>query len=89
MKVFFDCVVRGVEQRERVDTDTGEKTTKYRTRLDDSETGQRLEVNCKKDFTEYKDETGVAEILIYDREGGGFWLTLSEFYPKAGIDISK
>jgi len=89
MKVYFQGEIRGVKANERTDPETGTKSTKYRTFIED-EDGERLEVNSKKDFTERKGENGVAELAVYERgEGGGYWLTLTEFFPGTGIDISK
>jgi len=81
MKVFLEGELRGVMARERVDPTTGDKTTKYRTFIE-NEDGERLELNAKTDYSDLKRKAGVAQIGVYDREGGGYWLTLLEFVPQ-------
>jgi len=81
MKVYLECEVRGAVERKIVDNDSGETSIKYRTFLE-NEDGERLELNCKKDYSSEKGKFGVAAVGVYSRDGGGFWLTLLDFTPK-------
>lgn len=75
LKAYFECELRGTSERSRADS------TKFLTFLENEE-GERLEVNSKKDFAEYKRQKGVASLGLWRRDGGGYWITLLEFIPK-------
>jgi len=77
MQVFFEGEIRGVKENVRTD-ETGLEKKKYRTFIE-NEVGERLELNCNRDYSHLKGKSGVAKINVYDREGGGYWLTLDEF----------
>jgi len=82
MKVYLEGEIRGVVKRESTDSESGLQKTKYRTFIE-NEDGERLEINCATDYSAHKGKSGVARINVWDRDGGGYWLTLDQFTPSS------
>jgi len=80
MPAYTEGKIKMVVNRTFKDRETGEEKPRFTTYIElDTDKKELLQVNAKRDFSTLIGKQGVAQLGIWEREGGGFWVTLIDF----------